>query len=331
MVCCISVLGSCEMEEPSAKALSGGEERGYAVERGRRLDEARKERGYSSDRERSERGHSSEREENSGYRVLSGSLGQSGYSSSTEREGSSGCGAGGNRGHRPGVTGRGAAREKEERYSQNEGVSLPLTRPAWQSGERVGVARDRGFPVGHEEYRLVRERMGHSWRVSEREAGGPMTAQSLNVSVTESLRDTSYSSTVASQANASFSRGLEGSRGGKSITQGPGRPANALCDFGSLQRPLGLSTQAESPDTSGVDRQSELQYYITKVSRCQCSPIRKLILFILSDKKAHTLFMLIPWLNFMSMSLLQSACIFRCQTVGIFCVKMAISLTTYAL
>ncbi|XP_061089427.1 uncharacterized protein cntrob isoform X1 [Conger conger] len=265
-----TVLGSCEMEELSEKALSRGEEKGYAVERGRQVKGHRRERGYSSDRERAARGHSSEREENSGYGVHTGSMGHSGYSSSTEREGPSGYGPGGNRGHRVGESGHSTAREREDRYGQNRGVSLPLTRSAGQRGEQLGIARDRGFPVGHEACRLGRERMGtsgHSWGGHEREAGGPMTAQSLNASGTESLRDTSYSSTVVSQANAGFSRGLGGSVAGKSsnVTQGLGRPGDAQGGVGTKRRPLGPTTQAENLDTSGGGRQSELQYYITKL------------------------------------------------------------------
>ncbi|KAG5852022.1 hypothetical protein ANANG_G00058030 [Anguilla anguilla] len=203
-----TVLGSCEMEELSAKALTGGEERGYAVERGLQLKQHDRERGYSSDRERAERGHSSEREEN--------------------------CGSAG------------------------------------QRADQAGMGRERGFPVGRDEYRFGRERMGssgHSWGVQEREAGGPMTAQSFNVSATESIRDTSYSSTVVSQATAGFSRGFEGSGVGKRITapQGLGRPGDVQGDLGTTRRPLGPTTQAESPGIQEVDRQSELQYYITKL------------------------------------------------------------------
>ncbi|KAJ8338155.1 hypothetical protein SKAU_G00371210 [Synaphobranchus kaupii] len=252
----VTVLGSCEMEELSAKALSGAEDRGYAMERGRS-----RERGYSSDRERREGGHSSEREENSGYGVHRSGMGHSGYSSSTDREVPRGYGAGGDRdrGHRAGVRGYGTARES---------ASLPLTRRAGQRGEQVGVDRERGFPVGREEYRLGRGRMGargHAWEVQEREAGGPMASQSLNASGTESIRDASYSSTVVSQAKTGFSRGLEGFGLGKSITptHGLGRLGDAQGDLGTTRRPLGPTTQAKSPGSEGEDRQSELQYYIT--------------------------------------------------------------------
>ncbi|XP_064185019.1 uncharacterized protein cntrob isoform X1 [Anguilla rostrata] len=265
-----TVLGSCEMEELSAKALTGGEERGYAVERGLQLKQHDRERGYSSDRERAERGHSSEREENCGYGVHRGGTGQSGYSSSTEREGLSGYSTGGDRGHRAGVSGHGTAREKDGRYGTDGGVSVSLTRSAGQRADQAGMGRERGFPVGRDEYRFGRERMGssgHSWGVQEREAGGPMTAQSFNVSATESIRDTSYSSTVVSQATAGFSRGFEGSGVGKRITapQGLGRPGDSQGDLGTTRRPLGPTTQAESPGIQQVDRQSELQYYITKL------------------------------------------------------------------
>ena len=265
------------MEELSAKALSGGEERGYPVERGRQPKGYRRERGYSSDRERAERGHSSEREENSGYGLHTGGTGHSGYSSSTEREGPGGYGVEGDRGHRTGVSGRSITREKEDRYSQNRAVSLPMGGRVGQRGEQLGVARDTGFPVGHEEHGLGRERMGtggHSWAVREREAGGPWTAQSLGASGAESLRDASYSSTVVSQANVGFGGGLAGSAGGKSgVTQGPGRPGDAQADVGTARRPLGPTAQAESLDTSGMNRQSELQYYIAKVSHCRCPKV----------------------------------------------------------
>ncbi|KAJ8416609.1 hypothetical protein AAFF_G00324870 [Aldrovandia affinis] len=134
---------------------------------------------------------------------------------------------------------RGYSSEKEE----NAGYRA-CRAGAGQSGRNAALtqdraARERGFPAGHEEYRPVAR---------------------LNMSGTESIKDSSYSSTVVNQAKTGFSRGLEGCGAGNSF--GLGRPGSARGDPGATRRPLGPTTQAESPGTQ-EDRQSELQYYIS--------------------------------------------------------------------
>ncbi|KAG7464616.1 hypothetical protein MATL_G00167320 [Megalops atlanticus] len=237
----LTALGSCETEEPSAKPLAGAGDRGYSMERGTQLRGHVTERGHSSDREGRERG---------------GSMGQSAYSSSMERQGPSsyrvdlglrqgergyGAPGDGDRGHGGGDSGYSTARggEAHRVYSTNSGVCLPLSTNGPESGGHWGVGRERVFPAGREHHAAGQDSLGgrgHSmWAgVADRGAGGTRVPQVLNTSVT-SIGDASYSSVASSKAKP-----------------GGGFP----------QRPPGDAAQGERPGTKGEDRQRELQYYI---------------------------------------------------------------------
>ncbi|XP_036404325.1 uncharacterized protein cntrob, partial [Megalops cyprinoides] len=260
----VTVLGSCETEELSAKPLAGAGDRGYGMERGTQprghvterghsSDREGRERGYSSEREGRDRGHSSEREDSSGYRFRGGSVGQSAYSSCMERQapssygvdmglrrGERGYGApgGGERGHGGGDSGYSTARGGEARvvYSTNSGACLPLST---NGGGHWGVGREKAFPAGHEHHAAGQGSLGgrgHSkWAgVADRGAGGTRVLQALNASGM-SIGDASYSSLASTQAKP-----------------GGGVP----------QRPPGEAAQGERPGAKDEDRQRELQYYI---------------------------------------------------------------------
>ncbi|KAJ8254757.1 hypothetical protein GJAV_G00197040, partial [Gymnothorax javanicus] len=94
-----------------------------------------------------------------------------------------------------------------------------------------------------------------------------LSARALSGGEEKFTGDVSRSRAGGSQAEERFCRELGGRGLERDITttQGLGRPGDAQSDLGTTHRPLVHTAQAESPAAREMGRQSELQYYITKL------------------------------------------------------------------